>query len=57
MKVLAFEKLSALKDESAVKEVLAHLETLHPKENGFNVDTFFEKESAKYDDVLQKLAQ
>lgn len=57
MKVLAFEKLSALKVESAIKEELAHLETLRPKENGFNVDTFFEKASAKYDDVLQKLAQ
>ena len=57
MKVLAFEKLSALNEESAIKEILLHLEKLNIPKPAFDTDVFFEKASSKYDDVLQKLAQ
>jgi hypothetical protein len=57
MKVLAFEKLSALNEEAAIKEILMHLEDLGSPRTKFNTDAFFEKMSTKYDDVLQKLAQ
>jgi hypothetical protein len=57
MKVLAFEKLSALNEESAIKEILLHLEELNQSKPPFDTDAFFEKASTKYDDVLQKLAQ
>lgn len=57
MKVLAFEKLSALNEESAIKEILLHLEKLNNTVTSFDADAFFEEASNKYDDVLQKLAQ
>jgi hypothetical protein len=58
MKLAAIAEISKLNDENAVKEILAHLakisiEVKHP----FDVEAFFKKASAKYGDVLQKLAE
>jgi hypothetical protein len=55
MKVKAFEKLAALQDEAAVKEILEHLEKLNAKK--FDTDAFFKKTSEQYGDVLKKLAE
>lgn len=55
MKVKAFEKLAALKDEASVKEILEHLEKLNSK--SFDTDAFFKKASEQYSDVLKKLAE
>jgi len=55
MKVKAFEKLAALQDEAAVKEILGHLEKLNA--NKFDADAFFKKASERYGDVLKKLAE
>ncbi len=57
MKVQAFEKLASLNEESAIKEILVHLETLTAPKPTFDADKFFEKSVEKYDDVLRKLAQ
>jgi hypothetical protein len=57
MKVLAFEKLSALNEEAAIKEILMHLEKFGTTQNKFNTDAFFEEMNTRYGDVLQKLAQ
>ena len=55
MKVKAIEKLAALQDEAAVKEILEHLEKLNTKK--FDADAFFKKASEQYSDVLKKLAE
>ena len=55
MKIKAIEKLAALKDEAAVKEILEHLEKLNAK--SFDADAFFKKASEQYGDVLKKLAE
>ncbi len=55
MKVKAIEKLAALQDEAAVKEILEHLEKLNAKK--FDADDFFKKASEQYGDVLKKLAE
>ena len=45
MKVKAIEKLAALQDEAAVKEILEHLEKLNAKK--FDADDFFKKDQGK----------
>jgi hypothetical protein len=55
MKVKAIEKLAALQDEAAVKEILEHLEKLNAKK--FDADDFFKKTSEQYGEVLKKLAE
>ena len=55
MKIKAIEKLAALKDEAAVKEILEHLEKLNAK--SFDADAFFKTASEQYGDVLKKLAE
>lgn len=58
MKVKAFEKLAALNDEAALKEILEHLDKLKPEEEQkFDTDAFFKKASEQYGEVLKKLAE
>jgi hypothetical protein len=57
MKAKAFEKLAAINEESAIKEVLHFLENLQPSKEEFDADNFFKSASEKYGDILQKLAQ
>ena len=58
MKVQAFEKLAALNDEAALKEILEHLDKLKQgEEQKFETDGFFKKASEQYGDVLKKLAE
>jgi hypothetical protein len=57
-KALAVEKLKALENEVAIDEILQYLEKLaNNKRSDFDAKVFFKKASAKYDDVLRKLAQ
>jgi acetyl-CoA carboxylase beta subunit len=55
MKIKAIERLTALKDEAAVKEILEHIEKLNAKQ--FDTDKFFKEISKQYGDVLKKLAE
>jgi hypothetical protein len=59
MKVLAFEKLSALNEESAIKEILEHLETLNTnkKSKVYNLSSHLESINERYSETLQKLAE
>jgi len=58
MKLAAINEISKLDNEAHVKEILEHLAKISKAENTkFDADSFFEKTAAKYDDVLQKLAQ
>ena len=57
MKAIAFEKLAALNEEAAIKEVLFFLENLNTSKDDFDTDKFFKNASEKYGDVLEKLAQ
>ncbi len=58
MKLAAFEKLAAINEEEALKYILEQIskvsETIQPASAA---DAFFEEASAKYGDVLKKLAQ
>jgi hypothetical protein len=55
---LAVEKLKALENEVAIDEILEYLEKIaNKKGSDFDAKVFFENASAKYDDVLRKLAQ
>ncbi|MBP6430240.1 MAG: hypothetical protein KA319_00560 [Ferruginibacter sp.] len=56
-KALAFEKLAKLQEESAITEILEHLEKLTLSQSKLDTEAFFKKAQAKYGDVLQKLAQ
>jgi len=57
-KALAVEKLKALENEAAIDEILQYLGKIaNNKRSDFDAKVFFEKASAKYDDVLRKLAQ
>jgi hypothetical protein len=57
-KALAVEKLKALENEVAIDEILEYLEKIaNKKGSDFDAKVFFENASAKYDDVLRKLAQ
>jgi hypothetical protein len=58
MKLAAINEIGKLDDEKSVKEILEHLAKISNNENKkFDADSFFQKTSEKYDDVLQKLAQ
>jgi hypothetical protein len=58
MKLAAINEISKLGDEKAVREILEHLAKISNNENNkFDADSFFQKTSEKYDDVLQKLAE
>ena len=58
MKVKAFEKLAALNDEAALKEILEHLDKLKEgEEKKFDTDAFFKKASEQHGEVLKKLAE
>lgn len=56
MKAKAFEKLAAINEEAAIKEVLFFLENLNAAKEEFNAEKFFKNASEKYGDVLEKLA-
>ena len=59
MKVLAFEKLSALNEESAIKEILLHLEELNNNDKGrvYNLSRHLESINDRYSETLKKLAE
>lgn len=59
MKVKAFEKLAALHDEAAVREILEHLEKLNDAEKTkvYNLSGHFGDLSKRYDETLKKLAE
>ena len=59
MKVKAIEKLAALQDEAAVKEILEHLEKLNEleKKKIYNLSSHFEDISKRYDETLKKIAE
>ena len=59
MKVKAFEELSALTEESAIKEILLHLETLNndKKSKVYNLSNHLESINERYSETLQKLAE
>lgn len=58
MKLAAISEINKLTSETAVKEILEHLVQLSKEETPvFDTETFFNKVSQKYDDVLHKLAQ
>lgn len=59
MKLKALEALALLKDETAIKEIYAHLEKLqsNPKIKTTNLSDKFESISNRYDATLKKLAE
>jgi hypothetical protein len=60
MKLIAINEITKLEDESAVKEILDHLEKISMEEatsKTYNLFQHFDKVKEKYGDVLQKLAQ
>ncbi len=58
MKVQVFEKLAALNDEAALKEILDYLDKVKQGDDKkFNTDAFFKKASEQYGEVLKKLAE
>ncbi|MEO6731207.1 MAG: hypothetical protein ABIN01_08315 [Ferruginibacter sp.] len=58
MKLAAINEISKLNSESVVKEVLDHLIKIsNESKTDFDTDTFFNKASEKYGDVLTKLAR
>ncbi len=59
MKVLAFEKLSALNEESAIKEILLHLEYLNnvKKSKVYNLSIHLDSINERYSETLQNLAE
>jgi hypothetical protein len=57
MKLAAIAEISKLHTEAAVKEILEHLEKISVTEKkAFDAEAFFNEASAKYGDVLKKLA-
>lgn len=59
MKVKAIEKLAALQNEAAVKEILEHLEKLNEseKQKAYDLSRHFTDLSKRYDETLKKLAE
>ncbi len=59
MKVKSIEKLAALQDEAAVKEILEHLEKLNEseKQKAYDLSRHFGDLSKRYDETLKKLAE
>jgi hypothetical protein len=55
MKIKVIEKVTALNDETAVREVLEYIEKLDT--HRFDTDSFFKKAAEQYSDVLKKLAE
>ncbi len=53
----ALEKIAALKSESALDEIIAHLERLEKENKTYNLSQHFDEVNSKYADVLKKLAQ
>lgn len=59
MKVKAFEKLAALNDEVALKEILEHLQKLseNEKQRTYNLSKHFDSINNRYGNTLKKLAE
>ena len=53
----ALEKIAALQNESALDEIISHLERLEKENKVYNLSQHFEEVNAKYSDVLKKLAE
>jgi hypothetical protein len=58
-KALAFEKLAALQNESAIEEIIVLLDKLNNEINArvYNLSNHTESISQRYDETLKKLAQ
>ena len=57
MKAIAFEKLTTINEEAAIKKRAHFLENLSSNTAEFHADKFFKNAREKYADLLQKLAE
>ncbi len=53
----ALEKIAAMQSETALDEIIAHLDLLSKQNNVYNLAQHFEEVNEKYAEVLKRLAQ